>query len=90
MVTYTYERRQSDADRRAEKFVDLFPLVSENGYWRAVVWRWGGHINGSAQPTKVLDILEGDEVSVRTRVEYEYPGIGYAPEPEFINGLLLP
>jgi len=80
----------SASDRRATKFADIRPLVSSNGYWRAVVWRWGGHINGSAQPFKTMAIFEGDEVQVRFRVEWEFPGIEYAPEPEFINGLLLP
>lgn len=50
----------------------------------------GGHIDGSAQPFMALDIFEGDEVQVRIMVEQAYPGIYYAPEPEIINGLLLP
>lgn len=77
-------------DRRAEKFADVRPLVSDNGYWRGETWRYGGHIDGSAQPYKVLDIFEGSEVQVRIMVEQVYPGIAYAPLPEFINGLLLP
>lgn len=77
-------------DRRAVKFADVRPLVSNNGYWRAIIWRWGGHINGSGQPFKILEIFEGGEIQIRVLVEFAYPGIEYAPEPEFINGLLLP
>ena len=80
----------SASDYRADKFADVRPLVSSNGYWRVTIWRYGGHIDGSAQPFKILDELEGDEAEIRVAVEYEYPGIQYAPEPEFINGLLLP
>lgn len=85
-----YQDHLTAADQRADKFADIRPVVSNNGYWRAVIWRWDGCINGSAQPFKVIDIWEGDEARLRMRVEYIYPGIEYAPEPQYLNGLLLP
>lgn len=79
----------SASDRHADKFADLRPTGYANN-WSVVIWRWGGHINGSAQPWKVLEQWYAEEVSARIGVEQNYPGIEYAPEPEFVNGLLLP
>lgn len=77
------------SDRGAEKFADIRPTGYRNN-WSVVIWRWGGHINGSAQPFKVLEQWYADEITLRVQVEENYPGIAYAPEPEYLNGMLLP
>ncbi len=52
---------------------------------RAVIWQYGGCIRGAHQPF-VVDIMECDnDASLRMCVEWNYPGIDYAPVPQVIN-----
>lgn len=57
----------------------------------AIVWRYGGCINGSAQPFKIEHILsDQSETRVRVMVEESFPGIEYAPVPQVIDGRVYP
>ena len=57
----------------------------------AVIWRYGGAINGAHQPMLVIDII-ATETDVRRSIviEHSYPGIDYAPYPQVIDGRLYP
>ncbi len=57
--------------------------------FRAVIWEYGGAINGCHQPWTVLEIYEGAEIDVRGFVERKYPGIQYRQKPVIKDGALF-
>lgn len=80
----------SASDRNAEKFADVRRSENRDGVvWRLTVWRLGGHINGSAQPFKILNAYECTEAQVALVLEVDYPEAKYAPVPKMIDGRLF-
>ena len=50
--------------------------------FHAVLWRWGGHINKSAQPWKIIDVwATKSETQLRVGIEAIYPGVEYRQTP---------
>lgn len=81
----------SASDRNAEKFVDVRRSENRDGVvWRLTVWRLGGHINGSAQPFKILSCYECSEAQVGLVLEMDYDDdVKFAPVPQMIDDRLF-
>lgn len=81
---------QSASDSRAQKFADVRRSENSDGVvWRITIWRMGGHINGSAQPYKILGTYKSSEYNVALFLDLVCQDIKFAPVPKMIDGRLF-